>query len=172
MYEAATALFNRIKDFRTMVLGHESLVSDLQIAVIDNTINHPTFKLTKIFREFDKFDHYLFNKEHGSIISEDVEKAKHCYLSVDQTPENQRNFNYAITTHNIEDLAHIILSGNYLALLPIHYAQQWLDKTMIRSILPDVYAFQSEYEIIRRCGASRTLPEIKFFDLIKSFPRN
>src|SRR5687768_3987893 len=48
VYDASNALFNHIEDFRSLVLGFERLVGELQIAVIDNAVHHPTFQLGNI----------------------------------------------------------------------------------------------------------------------------
>ncbi len=225
VYDAAIALFNHLEDFRSLALNHEKLSGELQIAIIDNTINHPTFKLREAFKKFGELSHNvkvtlhvappnrlermvlrgevhlgigffprrmsqldydnafssrielycgsghpLFNKSLQKISVEDVENAEHVqrgYVSADQTPMNHRNFNCTVTAHNVEGLAHLILSDHYLAFLPTYYADQWVSKNMMKSILPDKYAYESKYEVIRRSGAARTATEIKFFEIIK-----
>lgn len=57
VYDASNALFNHIEDFRSIVLGHERLVGELQIGVIDNTVFHPTFQLGRVIDEFGKLNH-------------------------------------------------------------------------------------------------------------------
>lgn len=115
--------------------------------------------------------HPLFNipEQHLNII--DIEHAEHArrgYVSVDQSPKYQRNFIYSARADNVEGLAQLTLSGHYLAFLPCHYAEQWVHKNKMRSLLPAHFSFESEYEIIRRSGAARTPSETKFFELLKS----
>lgn len=57
VYDAASALFNHLEDFRTIVLGYEQLVGELQIGVIDNTIFHETWQLSDVIRDFGSLNH-------------------------------------------------------------------------------------------------------------------
>lgn len=226
VYDAANALFNHIEDFRSVVLGSELLVGELQIGIIDNTVSHPNFSLSKVIEEFGKLQHDvdisvhvappnrlermvisgqvhlaigyfprrlsqltytpafkasmelycghkhpLFKKNKRSITITDVESSKHAqrgYVSMDQAPEKQRTFTYTARAHSIEGLAHLILSGQYLAFLPTHYAQQWVSEYRMRSILKAEYSYESIYEIIRRNRTSRTPAETKFYNLMQS----
>jgi DNA-binding transcriptional LysR family regulator len=59
VYDAAQALFNHLDAFQSIVLGHEKLVGELQIGVIDNTIFHPTFKLSQAIQRFGEIPHHV-----------------------------------------------------------------------------------------------------------------
>lgn len=224
VYDASNALFNHIEDFRSLVLGYERLVGELQIAVIDNTVHHPTFQLSQVIRAFGLLDHsvditvhvappnqleqmVLSSQAHLGIgffprrlsqleydpaftskmelycgpghplfaVNDDElspavvaqhDHAQRGYVSFDQLPENERHFKYAARAQTIEGLAHLILSGQYLAFLPVHYASNWVPQGRMRSLLPGEYAYSSQYEIIRRKSAARTPAEKKFFELL------
>jgi LysR family transcriptional regulator, transcriptional activator for bauABCD operon len=226
VYDASNALFNHIEDFRSLVLGYERLVGELQIAVIDNSVHHPTFQLGRVIRAFGMLDHKVditvhvappnqleqmvlssqahigigffprrlsqleydpafmarmelyCGREHPLFDAPDKElspdlisqygHAQRGYVSYDQLPENERQFNFTARAQAIEGLAHLILSGQYLAFMPVHYAQNWVSKDEMRSLLPKAYAYTSQYEIIRRKSAARTPAEKKFFDLLTS----
>ena len=115
--------------------------------------------------------HALFRKPDAKITRSAIEKAAHAqrgYVSLDQAPEKQRSFTYSARAHSIEGLAHLVLSGHYLAFLPAHYADQWVAQGMMRSVKPDEYAYVSQYEIIRRKSAARTPAELKFFDFVRA----
>lgn len=226
VYDASNALFNHIEDFRSLVLGYERLVGELQIAVIDNSVHHPTFQLGRVIRAFGMLDHnvditvhvappnqleqmVLSSQAHVGIgffprrlsqleydpaftaqmelycgsghplfhvperelspgLISQCSHAQRGYVSYDQLPENEKHFRFAARAQAIEGLAHLILSGQYLAFLPVHYAQNWVSRGEMRSLLPSEYAYASQYEIIRRKSAARTPAEKKFFELLTS----
>lgn len=228
VYDASTALFNHLEDFRSHVQGQDRLVGELQIAIIDNTVTHPTFSLSDVIERFGALDHDvditvhvappnqlermvlsaqahmaigffprrlselqyhpvfsaqmelfcgkkhpLFAKRNAKITRSDVENADHAqrgYVSLDQAPEKQRSFSYSARAHSIEGLAHLVLSGHYLAFLPAHYAEQWVSRDLMHSVKPDEYAYVSQYEIMRRKSAARTPAEVKFFDIVRASP--
>jgi len=58
------------------------------------------------------------------------------------------------------------MEGQYLAFLPVHYAEQWTAKKQMRTIRPELYTYDSTYEVIRRKSAARTPAEVKFYDLL------
>ena len=183
VYDASNALFSHLEDFKSLVLGYERLVGELQVAVIDNTVFHPTFQLGKVIRAFGLLDHSvditvhvappnqleqmvlssqahigigffprrlsqleyeaaftssmelycgaghpLFAMAEGDLTAELIAGHHHAqrgYVSFDQLPENERPFTYTARAQAIEGLAHLILSGQYLAFLPVHYASNW-----------------------------------------------
>ena len=112
-----------------------------------------------------------FAGDNARIIAKGVAQHPHAqrgYVSFDQLPDNERAFIYTARAQNIEGLAHLILSGQYLAFLPVHYARNWLGTGQMRSLLPSSYAYTSLYEIIRRKSAARTPAEKKFFELLQA----
>ena len=226
VYDASNALFSHIEDFKSLVLGYERLVGELQIAIIDNTVFHPSFQLGDVIRDFGKLKHsvditvhvappnqleqmVLSSQAHVGIgffprrlsqleyhpafesemelycgaahqlfsvsdeeLSPDIialhAHAQRGYVSFDQLPDNERQFAFTARAQNIEGLAHLILSGQYLAFLPVHYARNWVVSRQMRSLLPAAYTYTSLYEIIRRKSAARTPAEKKFFELLQT----
>lgn len=224
VYDASNALFNHLEDFRSLVLGYDQLVGELQIAIIDNSVFHPEFQLGNVIRHFGELDHKvditvhvgppnqleqmvlsgqahmgigyfprrlsqleyeviycsemrlfcgrghpLFDTGDKKITMQDVESFPHAqrgYVSFDQLPDNERRFKYSASAPNIEGLVHLVLSGQYLALMPIHYAAQFLKDDKLRPIMADKYGYESKYEIIRRKAAARTPAEKKFYELL------
>ena len=226
VYDASNALFSHIEDFKSLVLGYERLVGELQLAIIDNTVFHPSFQFGRVIRDFGTLKHSvditvhvappnqleqmvlssqvhigvgffprrLSQLEYHPAFESDMElycgaghplfsvpnedlspdviaqhpHAQRGYVSFDQLPDNERAFIYTARAQNIEGLAHLILSGQYLAFLPVHYARNWLGTGQMRSLLPSSYAYTSLYEIIRRKSAARTPAEKKFFELLQA----
>lgn len=224
VYDASNALFSHIEDFRSLVLGYERLVGELQIAVIDSSVYHPTFQLSHIIRAFGALDHKVeitvhvappnqleqmvlsgqahigigffprrlsqieyesffvgkmelyCSREHPLFVVPEKKlneslilqysHAQRGYVSSSQLPDRQKRLNFSARADTTEGLAHLILSGQYLAFLPVHYAQNWILNGQMRSLLPTKYAYSSQYEIIRRKLAARTPAETKFFGLL------
>lgn len=228
VYDATNALFNHIEDFRSVALGHDRLVGELQIGIIDNAVFHHKFQLGDAIARFGKLTHSVDftvhvappNKLEEMVLGaqahmaigffprrlsqlsyapiftsrmelfcgkkhplyrqapkidlaaiEACEHAQRGYVSADQLPENERNLNFTARAHSIEGLAHLILSGQYLAFLPVHYAEQWTAKKQMRTIRPELYAYDSTYEVIRRKSAARTPAEVKFYDLLMAMAK-
>lgn len=229
VYDATNALFNHIEDFRSVALGHDKLVGELQIAIIDNAVFHRKFQLGEAIERFGELNHSvdftvhvappnkleemvlgsqahmaigffprrlsqlsyapmftsrmelfcgkkhpLYKQAPDKVSLASIEAADHAqrgYVSADQLPENERNLNFTARAHSIEGLAHLILSGQYLAFLPVHYAEQWTAKKHMRSLLPELYAYESTYEVIRRKSAARTPAEVKFYDLLMAIAK-
>lgn len=226
VYDASNALFSHIEDFKSLVLGYERLVGELQIAIIDNSVFHPTFQLGGVIRAFGELkhsvditvhvappnqleqmvlssqahigvgffprrlsqleyhpaftsrmelycgaNHPLFSVPNEELSPEEIAQHAHAqrgYVSFDQLPDNEREFVYTARAQNIEGLAHLILSAQHLAFLPVHYARNWLATGQMRSLLPSSYAYTSLYEVIRRKSAARTPAEKKFFELLQA----
>ncbi|MBL4696459.1 MAG: LysR family transcriptional regulator [Rhizobiaceae bacterium] len=224
VYDASSALFNHLEDFRSLVLGYEQLVGELQISIIDNSVFHPNFQLGNVIRSFGDLDHKvditvhvgppnqleqmvlsgqahmgigyfprrlsqlsydplytsemrlycgqghpLYDKNDTDITQNDIENYQHAqrgYVSFDQLPENERSFTYSARAPNIEGLAHLVLSGQYLAFMPTHYAKNLSKTRKVRSIMLDTYGYVSVYEIIRRKSVARTPAEKKFYELL------
>jgi LysR family transcriptional regulator, transcriptional activator for bauABCD operon len=222
--DAANALFNHIEDFRSVALGHDKLVGELQIGIIDNAVFHRRFQLGEAIERFGRLNHSvditvhvappnrleemvlggqahlaigffprrlpqlgyapmfmstmelycgrkhpLFRKPREKIRRSDILRSQHAqrgYVSADQLPDNEREFAFTARAHSIEGLAHLILSGKYLAFLPKHYAEQWIKTRQMRALLPEFYEYDSTYEVIRRKSAPRTPAEVKFHDLL------
>ncbi len=113
--------------------------------------------------------HPLFSKTDKQISVSEIEAQSHAqrgYVSYDQLRDREKPFNYSARAPNIEGLAHLVLSGQYLAFLPVHYAEQFTSDGKIKPLLNEVYGYMSRYEIIRRKSAARTPAERKFHELL------
>lgn len=225
VYDASNALFNHIEDFLSLALGEERLVGELQVAVVDNSIFHPTFQLSEVIRSFGEIAHnvditmhvaapnqleymVLSGQAHMAIgffarrlaqleyepsftsemnlycasshplfavpdseltegMISSVDHAQRGYISDEQLRDNERRFHYAARAQNIEGLAHLVLSGRYLAFFPVHYANVWVSTGRMRALMPSEYAYTSHYEIIRRKAVPRTPAEKRFFEILR-----
>jgi DNA-binding transcriptional LysR family regulator len=58
--------------------------------------------------------------------------------------------------------ATLILSGRYIGYLPTHCAAPWVERRLMRSLLPARLAYESLFELITRKGVERT-PALQAF---------
>ena len=95
------------------------------------------------------------------------EHAQRGYVSTAQMPEPHRGLNFTARSYNIEGLAHLVLSGYFLAFLPCHYAEQWVQKGRMRVILPELYGYESRYEIAWRKSEMPMAATLQFIDCVR-----
>jgi DNA-binding transcriptional LysR family regulator len=72
------------------------------------------------------------------------------------------DFRATATANNMEAAATLILSGRYIGYLPTHCAAPWVERRLMRSLLPARLAYQSLFESITRKGVERT-PALQVF---------
>lgn len=57
---------------------------------------------------------------------------------------------------NIEAQAMLILTGQYIGFLPSHYAEQWVIKKQLKTLLPNKLNYSSSMELITKSGGFRS----------------
>lgn len=95
-----------------------------------------------------------------------AEHAHRGYVSVEQTPDAHRGFVFTADAHSVEALAILVLSGRYLAFLPTHFTRRPSYATRIRPILPQLYGYRSDMQLIWSRAAPVTAPAARFRDLV------
>ena len=70
-------------------------------------------------------------------------------------------------SYNIEGLAHLVLSGCFLAFLPCHYAGQWVKAGRMRALRPDIFGYRSRYEIAWRKSEMPVAATLQFIDCVR-----
>ena len=61
------------------------------------------------------------------------------------------------TSHQVEGVATLILSGQYLGFLPDHYAQRWVETGQMRLLLPEQLHFNIPFALITRNDTSHNV---------------
>ena len=79
------------------------------------------------------------------------------YAQTVAVKELMRDLKPAATSTDREGIAFLILTGQYIGYLPIHYAQRWLNEGRMRALLPDELNYKTAYAIITRKGARSNL---------------
>jgi DNA-binding transcriptional LysR family regulator len=66
------------------------------------------------------------------------------------------------TVSNMEAGAHLILSGEYLGYLPDHYAEQWVARGEMKTLMPAELTYEAPFDLVFN-QASEKLPPVKLF---------
>ena len=86
------------------------------------------------------------------------------YAQTVAVKELMRDLKPAATSTDREGIAFLILTGQYIGYLPIHYAQRWVNEGRMRALLPDELNYKTAYAIITRKGARSNLVVKTFID--------
>lgn len=68
--------------------------------------------------------------------------------------------------NNLETVAILILSGEYIGFLPNHYARQWLNKGELIAVRPDLYSVRQDLMLVTRNAGARNKALTIFVDLL------
>ncbi|MBY4676256.1 LysR family transcriptional regulator [Marinobacterium arenosum] len=76
------------------------------------------------------------------------------------------DLNAAAVSFQVEGIATLILSGQYIGFLPRHYAAQWVDKRQMRALLPETLRYQVPFKVITRRDAQPNLLRSAFLQAL------
>ncbi len=102
--------------------------------------------------------HAFFRRTDGSITLADVagvDFVDRGYMGGVKARRPGADFRATATANHMEAIATLILSGRYIGYLPTHYAAPWVERRLMRSLLPAQLAYQSLFEVITRKGVER-----------------
>jgi DNA-binding transcriptional LysR family regulator len=117
--------------------------------------------------------HPFFKRAERSLSVRDCEAADYVrrgYYAGSLRPGRFRPRNETATAFNMEATATFILSGRYLGHLPTHFAEPWVRRGELRSLLPARVAYRTRFEAVQRKGPPPG-PAIDLFfaDLLAAF---
>ncbi|KZN61927.1 LysR family transcriptional regulator [Pseudoalteromonas luteoviolacea CPMOR-1] len=95
-------------------------------------------------------DHSLFDCKPSQVnkLLKSAEVVSSNYMRDKEVRNDGLNYmNTAIAYHD-EGIAHLILSGAFIGYLPEHYASYWVDKGILKAILPKKYAYTIPVSLI------------------------
>ena len=113
--------------------------------------------------------HPLFTKQSSEIDWKRVEACDRVGQKyVDSGDELRDHFSGrpAAVAHSAEALSHLILSGHYIGVLPVHYADQWVRQGAMRILLPREFNPRSQIRIIQKKGAGSARIANSFLDVL------
>ncbi|WP_377811822.1 LysR family transcriptional regulator (plasmid) [Azospirillum sp. A29] len=100
----------------------------------------------------------------GAVTREDVEAADAVAPTQAQLPHELNN---TATATDREGVAFLILTGCYVGFLPIHYARQWVERGMMRALLPGTYRHALEFQVVTKKGAQPNLVLDRFLEVLR-----
>ncbi len=66
--------------------------------------------------------------------------------------------------NSMEAIAQFILSGEFVAYLPAHYAAQWVEQNKLRAIKPDTFVVRHDFQIVTRKSGKESFVVQKFLE--------
>ncbi|MGE0210679.1 MAG: LysR family transcriptional regulator [Parvibaculaceae bacterium] len=96
----------------------------------------------------------FFGKAPGEVAREELFAAD--YVSHGHLPSRQTfpkpGVKIAATAYDMEATLTMIRSGAFIGYLPVHYASQWVERGILRRLLPAQFSFHTEFEVATRRG--------------------
>ncbi len=127
------------------------------------------------YRPLYNSPYYLYcSHEHDLFTSKDItldamKKTNTIITSHRMNPEAikmHQDLNCTATASDHEGIAFLILTGTYIGFLPEHYARFWVERKMMRPLLPETFNFNSDITLVSRKGAKYNQIVNQFFDFI------
>lgn len=114
--------------------------------------------------------HPLFEATSAEEVQRLLPSANYCkraYLNEDLVAPISRRMQSNASAHQIEGVAMLVLTGNYVGFLPESFADIWVREGMMRSVGDGLYDLQSEIKLVRRRGEDPNLVSKSFIGLLK-----
>lgn len=139
--------------------------NELERAVTDGRFNlgvgpaskHlPSLDYHPLFRErqhlYCAAHHELFTLDAPEEIEAAIARARYVahLFPIPEFKAAGRTLQTATTSHTMEAVAVLLLSGRYIGFLPTHYAAYWEEKGEMRALLPERYYYESDFFAISR----------------------
>lgn len=88
--------------------------------------------------------HLLFDAKTSEInkLLESSEVITSNYMRDKEVRNDGLNYQNSATAYHDEGIAHLILSGAFIGYLPEHFASYWVDKGLMKPILPKKYSYE------------------------------
>ena len=93
--------------------------------------------------------------------------AKRAYLRERDVAPISRGLKTNAHAHQIEGIAHLILTGKYIGYLPKHFADVWVRQGYMHAIRGDLYDQPSELKLVRKRDADLNLVGRTFEKLVR-----
>ena len=116
-------------------------------------------------------EHPFFNYPDAELTPEQLYRCDTVFPSYQQSPEIRSHFqpfHKSAQASNREGIAFLILTGCYIGYLPTHFAQRWVEKGMMRALLPEKFNFVTPYAALTRKDRAPNLILTNFLDALQS----
>ncbi len=114
-----------------------------------------------MFEEYDLSKHQDFLKS--------SQYAKRTYLRERDVAPISRHLNSTAQAHQIEGIAHLVLTGHYIGYLPEQFANVWVREGTMRSVGGGQYSQPSELKLVKKKGHELNLVSRTFENLVREF---
>lgn len=132
----------------------------LHIGMVPNLRSLPGINYIPLYHEqsllYCSQEHSLFNQSHSTISNEDLARFDAVIPAYPQSAEikqQQKILKPMATSTDREGIAFLILTGEYVGFLPIHFADRWVKEGTMKAIQPDQRQFLTHYSAITRKDA-------------------
>lgn len=117
--------------------------------------------------------HALFDRAPGRIKPEELRDCR--YVIRSHLPGNREladdSVTGAATVTDMEAMAHLVLSGQFIGFLPVHYASVWTANDRMRPILPGRFTHKSVFEIATNSESRTDRITVAFLAQVRSQPQ-
>jgi DNA-binding transcriptional LysR family regulator len=110
-------------------------------------------------------DHPLFDAERDGGLARirELEHVVRGYATTRPAP-SEASVNATATANNMEAILVLILSGSFAGHLPMHFAEPWVKRRMLRPIASSQALFHTDFDVISRKDATPTLATRVFLE--------
>ncbi|MGR3615413.1 MAG: LysR family transcriptional regulator [Paracoccaceae bacterium] len=118
--------------------------------------------------------HPLFFADTTAQVEEHLSQSNFCkraYLNEDLVAPVSQGLKSTASAHQIEGVAMMVLTGQYIGYLPESFASIWLREGRMRSIGDGMFDLKSEIKLVRPRGVEPNLVIRTFFDLVRKSAR-
>ena len=115
--------------------------------------------------------HPLFNastKKQTTELLKQSKLARRTYLNEEKVAPATRDLVSTTKAHQVEGIAMLILSGNFIGYLPQSFAEIWVKEGRMKSISQGIYDLPTPIEFVVKRGEKLGLPIRKFIELLKA----
>jgi DNA-binding transcriptional LysR family regulator len=127
------------------------------LGIIPNHRPSSSLDYYKLFEEqmylYCAAEHPLFDAPAPKLTAANVRKSKYVgigYHSPNMEITRKLGQQRHATAYDQEAVAHLVLSGKYVGYLPEHYAEGFVNKDVMRPLLPDVFQYVCDFSAIVR----------------------
>ncbi|MCB2100045.1 MAG: LysR family transcriptional regulator [Rhodobacterales bacterium] len=153
----------------------ERAVADgrLHVGIVARATDHPALRYRPLYRERNLIycgrGHPLFDRPARDLGLDDITAANFVslgYKEAFQGLARDLRFNGKATSYNMEGVAMLILTGDYIGFLPDHYAKAWEARGLLRPLLPETVDSMVEMAVVTRKDHRWTLAMRTFIDVL------
>jgi DNA-binding transcriptional LysR family regulator len=154
------------------------LAGAIQIGIAPFYHHVPGLVYRPLFEEMHELycghDHVLFDRAPDRVEPRELRTCK--YVIRSHLPSavelSRETVTAAATVTDMEAMAHLILSGQFIGFLPVHYAAVWTDRGAMRAILPGRYAHTSAFEVATNLERRFDRVTIAFLEEVMAQPES